>query len=79
MTRSALLLTRSLDETVRLWSSNELVLEHTNTGHYLGLASVAAHSSGHIAALASLNSFVRVFDVDTNTTITTLEAPPSEV
>lgn len=78
-TRSALLLTGSLDETVRLWSSDELVLERTNTGHCLGVASVAAHPSGLIAASASLDSFVRVFDVDTNATIATLEAPPSEV
>jgi WD40 repeat protein len=61
---------------VRLWSSDELVLERTNTGHCLGVASVAAHPSGHIAASASLDSFVQVFDV---ATIATLEAPPSEV
>ncbi|KAE8124089.1 hypothetical protein FH972_018999 [Carpinus fangiana] len=78
-TRSALLLTRSLDETGGLWSSDELVLERTNTGHCMGVALAAAHLSGHIAASASLDSFVRVFDIDTNATIATLEAPPSEV
>lgn len=77
--RPALLLTGSLDETVKLWRSDELVLEGTNTGHCLGVVSVAAHPSGVIAASASLDSFVRVFDVDTNATIATLEAPPSEV
>ncbi|WCJ43620.1 WD repeat-containing protein VIP3 [Euphorbia peplus] len=77
--RPALLLTGSLDETVKLWRSDELVLDHTNTGHCLGVVSVAAHPSGVIAASASLDSFVRVFDVDTNATIATLEAPPSEV
>lgn len=77
--RPALLLTGSLDETVRLWRSDELVLERTNTGHCLGVAAVAAHPSGVIAASSSLDSFVRVFDVDTNATIATLEAPPSEV
>ncbi|KAE8100330.1 hypothetical protein FH972_018237 [Carpinus fangiana] len=54
-TRSALLLTESLNEIVRLWSSDELVLERTNTGHCLGMVSVAAHPSGHIAASASLD------------------------
>lgn len=78
-TRSPLLLTGSLDETVRLWRSDELVLERTNTGHCLGVASVAAHPLGSIAASSSLDSFVRVFDVDSNATIATLEAPPSEV
>ncbi|KAF8393583.1 hypothetical protein HHK36_021827 [Tetracentron sinense] len=77
--RPALLLTGSLDETVKLWRPDELVLEGTNTGHCLGVVSVAAHPSGVIAASASLDSFVRVFDVDTNATIATLEAPPSEV
>ncbi|KAJ8750640.1 hypothetical protein K2173_015821 [Erythroxylum novogranatense] len=78
-TRPALLLTGSLDETVKLWRPDELTLERTNTGHSLGVVSVAAHPSGIIAASASLDSFVRVFDVDTNASIATLEAPPSEV
>ncbi|XP_044470937.1 WD repeat-containing protein VIP3 [Mangifera indica] len=78
-TRPALLLTGSLDESVKLWRPDELELERTNTGHCLGVVSVAAHPSGVIAASASLDSFVRVFDVDTNATIATLEAPPSEV
>ncbi|KAF7826122.1 WD repeat-containing protein VIP3 [Senna tora] len=78
-TRSPLLLTGSLDETVKLWKSDDLVLDRTNTGHCLGVASVAAHPLGSIAASSSLDSFVRVFDVDSNATIATLEAPPSEV
>ncbi|KAJ9688063.1 hypothetical protein PVL29_014020 [Vitis rotundifolia] len=77
--RPALLLTGSLDETVKLWKPDELVLQQNNTGHCLGVVAVAAHPSGIIAASASLDSFVRVFDVDTNATIATLEAPPSEV
>ncbi|CAI0627907.1 unnamed protein product, partial [Linum tenue] len=77
--RPALLLTGSLDETVKLWKSDDLNLAGTNTGHCLGVVSVAAHPSGIIAASASLDSFVRVFDVNTNATIATLEAPPSEV
>ncbi|KAL0009212.1 hypothetical protein SO802_010714, partial [Lithocarpus litseifolius] len=71
-TRPALLMTGSLDETVKLWGSDELVLERTNTGHSLGVASVAAHPAGLIGASASLDSFVRVFDVDTNATVATL-------
>ncbi|KAG4929579.1 hypothetical protein AAZX31_17G050700 [Glycine max] len=77
--RPPLLLTGSLDETVRLWRSDDLVLDRTNTGHCLGVASVAAHPLGSVAASSSLDSFVRVFDVDSNATIATLEAPPSEV
>ncbi|TYJ29629.1 hypothetical protein E1A91_A06G080600v1 [Gossypium mustelinum] len=77
--RPPLLLTGSLDENVKLWRPDELELVRTNTGHCLGVVSVAAHPSGVIAASASLDSLVRVFDVDTNVTIATLEAPPSEV
>ncbi|KAK3004282.1 hypothetical protein RJ639_019665 [Escallonia herrerae] len=58
----ALLLTGSLDETARLWSPDELTLVRTNTGHCLGVVSVAAHPSGKIAATASIDSFIRVFD-----------------
>nr|GEY90225.1 hypothetical protein [Tanacetum cinerariifolium] len=80
-----LLLTGSLDETVKLWDpqggeGGEVITNvRTNTGHCLGVVSVAAHPSGKIAASASMDSFVRVFDVESNVTIATLEAPPSEV
>ncbi|KAL8153226.1 hypothetical protein V2J09_010986 [Rumex salicifolius] len=77
--RPALLLTGSLDETVKMWRGDDIVLQRTNTGHCLGVVSVASHPSGAFAASASLDSFIRVFDVDTNNTIATLEAPPSEV
>ncbi|CAA2981319.1 WD repeat-containing VIP3-like [Olea europaea subsp. europaea] len=74
-----LLLTGSLDETVRLWDPEGPQKLQTNTGHCLGVVSVAAHPSGRIAASASIDSFIRVFDVATNNTIATLEASPSEV
>ncbi|XP_023003278.1 WD repeat-containing protein VIP3-like, partial [Cucurbita maxima] len=77
--RSSFLLTGSLDETVKLWKSDGLDLDRTNTGHFLGVVSDAAHPSGYVAASASLDSFVRVFEVGSNSTIVTLEAPPSEV
>ena len=77
--RPALLLTGSLDESVRLWQPDDLVNRGKMTGHCLGVASVAAHPSGYIAASASLDSFVRIFDVDSNSTIASFKAPPSEV
>ncbi|WMV38326.1 hypothetical protein MTR67_031711 [Solanum verrucosum] len=77
--KPALLLTGGLDETVRLWDPTKLTCLHTNTGHCLGVVSVTAHPNRRIAASASLDSFIRVFGVDTNNTIATLEAPPSEV
>jgi WD repeat-containing protein 61 len=76
--RGALLITGSVDETVKLWKGDELELERTNTGHGLGVVAVAAHPSGTLAASTSLDSFIRVFDVDSNATVTTLETSPSE-
>ncbi|VFQ62806.1 unnamed protein product [Cuscuta campestris] len=74
-----LLLTGGLDETVRLWDPERYTSVRTNTGHCLGVVSVATHPTRRIAASASIDSFIRVFDVDSNLTIATLEAPPSEV
>lgn len=76
--RHSLLVTGSVDESVKLWRGDELELERTNTGHSLGVIAVAAHPSGSIVASTSLDSFVRIFDVDTNATVTTLESSPSE-
>lgn len=76
--RGALLITGSVDETVKLWKGDELEPERTNTGHALGVVAVAAHPAGTLAASTSLDSYVRVFDVDTNATVATLETPPSE-
>ena len=39
----------------------------------------AAHPAGSLAAAVSLDSFIRVFDVDTGAFVATLEVPPSEV
>ena len=43
------------------------------------LVFLAAHPVGALAAAVSLDSFIRVFDVDTGASVATLEAPPSEV
>lgn len=78
--RPALLLTGSLDETVRLWRPDELSrVALPSKSHALGVVSVAAHPSGVLAASSSLDSFIRVFDIDSNASIAALEAPPSEV
>lgn len=78
--RPSLLLTGSLDETVRLWRPDDLSpVGSPVSGFSLGVVSVAAHPAGALAAAASLDSFVRVFDVESNSTIVTLESPTSEV
>ncbi|XP_074571379.1 WD repeat-containing protein VIP3 [Curcuma longa] len=78
--RPALLLTGSLDETLRLWLPDELVrVGAPLKGHSLGVVAVAGHPSGAVAASSSMDSFIRVFEVDSNASIATLESPPSEV
>ncbi|XP_020081369.1 uncharacterized protein LOC109705017 [Ananas comosus] len=79
--RPALLLTGSLDETVRLWHPDELAATAPpSRGHVLGVVAAAAHPSGSLAAAAaaasSLDSSVRVFDVDSNASIASLDASP---
>lgn len=78
--RPSLLMTGSLDETVRLWQPDDLSpVAPPSSGHSMGVVSVATHPAGALAASASLDSFIRVFDVESNASIATLEAPPSEV
>lgn len=76
--RGALLVSGSLDESVKVWRGDELEQEGVHTGHSLGVIAVAAHPSGTLAASTSLDSFVRVFNVDSNATIAVLETSPSE-
>eukprot|EP00250_Pteridium_aquilinum_P028251 c36847_g1_i1 orf=109-1074(+) len=76
--RGALLISGSLDESVKVWRGDELEQEGVHTGHSLGVVAVAAHPSGSIAASTSLDSFVRIFDVDSNATLAVLETSPSE-
>ncbi|CAM6115561.1 unnamed protein product [Calypogeia fissa] len=76
--RGVLLIMGSVDETVKVWKGDELEHERTNTGHGLGVVAMAAHPSGNIAASTSLDSFIRVFDVDSNATVATLETSHSE-
>ena len=77
---TAVLLTGALDETVRAWLPDDLAaLGCPARGHALRVISLAAHPAGALAATVSLDSFIRIFDVDTGASVATLEAPSSEV
>jgi WD repeat-containing protein 61 len=77
---TALLLTGALDETVRVWRPDDLAAVGAPArGHALGVVSLAAHPAGALAAAVSLDSYIRVFDVDSGASVAMLEAPPSEV
>eukprot|EP00271_Cylindrocystis_brebissonii_P014333 TRINITY_DN35656_c0_g1_i1.p1 TRINITY_DN35656_c0_g1~~TRINITY_DN35656_c0_g1_i1.p1 ORF type:complete len:322 (+),score=39.81 TRINITY_DN35656_c0_g1_i1:435-1400(+) len=76
--RGAVLLTGSVDETVRLWSGDDLALMRTNAGHSLGVVSIAVDPAGRLAACTGLDSTVRVFNVDSNETQAALDCQPAE-
>lgn len=74
------LLTGSVDESVKLWSSAEDKLEstHTYTGHALGVISLDVDPTGTYAVTSSLDSMVRVFGIEDRTMKHLLERPPTE-
>jgi WD40 repeat protein len=61
-----------------LGSSFLILFSMLFAGHLLGVVAVAAHPRGTIAASTSLDSFVRVFEIDSNATMTIIKTPPSE-
>lgn len=75
-----LLVTGSVDETVKTWRASGDACEetHTYTGHALGVVSVAVDAQG-LTASSALDSVIRVWDLTTNETRAVMEAPPAEV
>ena len=74
------LITGSVDEIVKVWAVAESSAEsiHTYTGHTLGVISVAVDPSGVYAASSALDSFIRVWNLEDNSTKAVMETPPSE-
>lgn len=83
------LLTGSVDESVKLWNvidakdakdGKEARLEtaHAYTGHALGVISLDVSPGGEHAISSSLDSMVRVFDIESKTVKHILERPPTE-
>ena len=77
------IITASVDESVKNWSlgsSDAPALEnlHTWTGHTLGVVSVDVDASGHNAVSSSLDSFIRVWNLETHSTVAVVETAPSE-
>mmetsp|Transcript_46692 Transcript_46692/g.89173 ORF Transcript_46692/g.89173 Transcript_46692/m.89173 type:complete len:311 (-) Transcript_46692:504-1436(-) len=75
-----LLVTGSVDETVKTWRASGDACEetHTYTGHQLGVVCIATDPNG-LTASSALDSVIRVWDLTTNETRAVLEAPPAEV
>lgn len=74
------LLTGSADETVKVWQEEDAKLAQVGQqpGHTLGVVSLATDPSGTYAASCSLDSLIRVWDVETGASKAEIEVPPSE-
>jgi len=74
-----LLLTGSVDESVKAWraAGDGLEMAHAYTGHTLGVVALAAAPNGLVASSA-LDSLIRVWSVDTHETRCVIETPPAE-
>ncbi|KAK9796627.1 hypothetical protein WJX73_003482 [Symbiochloris irregularis] len=73
----------SVDESVKNWSigsSDAPALDnlHTWTGHTLGVVSVDVDSTGQTAVSSSLDSFIRVWGIESHDTVAVIETAPSE-
>ena len=78
------LMTGAVDESVKVWTNTENALVHQHTysglaGHTLGVVSVAANSTGTLAASSALDSFVRVWSTEDHSEKVLLESLPTEV
>lgn len=75
------LLTGSVDETVKRWDVGDAGASevYKAEGQMLGVISVACHGTGQFAASSSLDSLIRVWDVnDHNSSISVIEMAPTE-
>ena len=77
------ILSGSVDESVKNWSPGDgdtpaLENLHTWTGHTLGVISVDVDPSGTYAVSSSLDSFIRVWNLDNHNTKAVIETAPSE-
>lgn len=64
---SDLILTGSVDDTVKCWKCDDekLVLQHIFEGHALGVFSVDVSHDGKVAASSSLDSNIKLWDLET--------------
>jgi len=78
------IITGSVNSEVKVWSvqptnkssSDAIQLTHTLNGHRLGVNSVDAHNN--IAVSSSMDSCIRVWDVEKGVLLSMIEAPPVE-
>jgi len=74
-------ITGSVDDTVKVWEHKDgsLKLKHKLTGHSLGVVSVAVNSDGSRCASSSLDSSLRVWDLESGEKIYSIEVGPVDI
>ena len=77
---STRLLTGSVDETVKSWDveADKTAMSHNYLGHTLGAIALAAEPSGQYAASSALDSTIRIWNLETHSTKSIIETPPTE-
>ncbi|KAK3735552.1 hypothetical protein RRG08_054126 [Elysia crispata] len=75
---SETVVTGSIDDYVKVWKwqDERLELRHTLEGHQLGVVSVDINSDGSLAASSSLDSHVRIWDLDSGKMAKSIDAGP---
>lgn len=78
--KTSQLATGSVDESVKTWedTADGLKSVHTYTGHTLGVVSIVVDSTGQYAASSALDSIIRIWDINNNSTKAVIECPPTE-
>ncbi|CAL7938669.1 unnamed protein product [Xylocopa violacea] len=75
------LVTGSVDDVVKVWEqkNNSLQLKHRLTGHSFGVVSVAVSSDGSKCASSSLDSSLKLWDIETGEKISSIEVGPVDI
>jgi len=72
------IITGSVDDMVKVWrwKDDKLELKHTLEGHALGVVSVDINSTGTTLASSSLDSHIRIWDVESGQQLRPIDAGP---
>lgn len=75
------IVTGSVDDTVKIWERQDDVLHirRVLTGHSLGVVSVAVSSDGSKCASSSLDSSLKLWDVETGDKLSSIEVGPVDI
>jgi WD40 repeat protein len=65
-----LLATASMDQTIKIWSANQGIIQHTFTGHTNGVTSVAFSPDGSKIVSGCMDGTVKVWDSNGNCLVT---------